>query len=231
MNIKTRRIKDSGRAESAVVMPAPLGGHWWGVALRPIERMCTTRTNGRLGFIADIVVTFALLYVGMRHYDMRPITALAAVLFGLALFSFAEYAMHRWLFHGPVQVFQQGHLTHHQRPMGYDSLPFFLTPLAILALGGLLQKVVPTKLAFLFTGAFAAGYVVYGLSHWAMHNIRFRNTLAHRWAADHHIHHCHADKNFGVTTPLWDIVLRTRYVSKRKNPKQPEIAGRPNSRP
>ena len=231
MNIKTRRMKDSGRAESAVVTPARLGGHWLRAVLRPIERMCTTRTNGRLGFVADIAVTFALLYVGMRHHDVRPIAALAAVLFGLALFSFAEYAMHRWLFHGPAQVFQQGHLTHHQRPMGYDSLPFFLTPLAILAVGGLLDRVAPARLALLFTGAFAAGYVVYGLSHWAIHNIRFRNTLVRRWAADHHIHHYHPDKNFGVTTPLWDIVLRTRYVSQRKNPKQPEIAVRPNDRP
>jgi sterol desaturase/sphingolipid hydroxylase (fatty acid hydroxylase superfamily) len=26
------------------------------------------------------------------------------------------------------------------------------------------------------------------------------------------VHHYHPDTNFGVTTPLWDILLRTRYV-------------------
>jgi 4-hydroxysphinganine ceramide fatty acyl 2-hydroxylase len=31
-------------------------------------------------------------------------------------------------------------------------------------------------------------------------------------AAHHLIHHHHPDANFGVTTPLWDIVLGTRYV-------------------
>ena len=225
MNIKTRRMKDSGR-----VAPARSSGRWLRAALQPIERMCTTRTNAQLGLISDMAVSVGLFYMGMRRDDVRPIAVLAAVLFGLVLFSFFEYAMHRWLFHGPAQVFQQGHLTHHQQPLGYDSLPFFLTPLAILALAGLLDLAAPTAVALLFAGAFAAGYVAYGLSHWAIHNIRFRNTLARRWAADHHIHHYHTDKNFGVTTPLWDIVLRTRYVSTRKSPKQSEIAIRASGR-
>lgn len=161
MNIKTRRMKDSGRAA-----PARSSGRWLRAALKPIERMCTTRTNAQLGLT-----------------------------------------------------------------LGYDSLPFFLTPLAILALAGLLDLAAPTAVALLFAGAFAAGYVAYGLSHWAIHNIRFRNTLVRRWAADHHIHHYHTDKNFGVTTPLWDMLLRTRYVSTRKSPKQSEITVRPNDRP
>ena len=226
MNIKTRRMKDSGRAA-----PVRSSGRWLRAALKPIERMCTTRTNAQLGLISDMAVSVGLLYMGMRRDDVRPIAVLSAVLFGLVLFSFFECAMHRWLFHGPAQVFQQGHLTHHQQPLGYDSLPFFLTPLAILALAGLLDLAAPTAVALLFAGAFAAGYVAYGLSHWAIHNIRFRNTLVRRWAADHHIHHYHTDKNFGVTTPLWDIVLRTRYVSTRKSPKQSEITVRPNDRP
>ena len=40
---------------------------------------------------------------------------------------------------------------------------------------------------------------------------RFQNVFIRHWAANHYIHHQHIDKNFGVTTPLWDIVLRTRY--------------------
>ena len=228
MNIKMRRMKDLGRTESAAVAPMPWDGHWR-TALQPIRRMCTTRFNGQLGMVADIAVSIGLLYVGMRHRDLRPVTALATAFCGLLLFSFAEYAMHRWLFHGPTQVFQQGHLTHHQQPLGYDSLPFFLTPLTILALAGLLDRAAPAT-AFLFAGSFAAGYAAYGLSHWVIHNMRFRNSLARRWAADHHIHHFHADKNFGVTTPLWDIVLRTRYVPMRtcKRPTHAQFATRAN---
>ena len=33
-----------------------------------------------------------------------------------------------------------------------------------------------------------------------------------RWARRHHFHHHFVDvrRNYGVTTPLWDVVLRTR---------------------
>ena len=43
----------------------------------------------------------------------------------------------------------------------------------------------------------------------------YREAYGRRWAANHHIHHYHPDRNFGVSTPLWDIVLGTRHVSKR----------------
>ena len=225
MNIHTRSTKDSDRVESTATEPTHGGVRWSRAALRAIARMCTTRINGPLGLAADFMVSIVLLYAAMRHNELRPAGALATVWSGLLLFSFFEYAFHRWLFHGPAQVFQQGHLIHHQQPMGYDSLPFFLAPLTILMLTYLLGQAAPT-IAFLFAGSFAAGYAAYGLSHWLIHNIRFRNSLVRRWAADHHIHHFHADRNFGVTTPLWDIVLRTRYIPARtrRRPTQSPLA-------
>ena len=194
-------------------------------ALRAVKHMCTTRINAQLGLAADTTVSLVLLYAGLRHGGLRPLAMLAAVCCGLLAFSFFEYALHRWLFHGPAQLFQQGHLVHHQRPKGYDSMPFFLAPLAILILASVLNQVVPA-VAFLFVGSFAAGYAGYGSSHWAMHAFRFHNPLLRRWAADHHIHHFHADRNFGVTSPLWDIVLGTRYVSARNGTSPSRSAGR-----
>jgi dihydroceramide fatty acyl 2-hydroxylase len=48
--------------------------------------------------------------------------------------------------------------------------------------------------------------------------VRFQHPLLRRWAAAHHVHHYHPDSNFGVTTPLWDYLLGTRYV---RRPRQP----------
>jgi sterol desaturase/sphingolipid hydroxylase (fatty acid hydroxylase superfamily) len=107
---------------------------------------------------------------------------------------------------------EQGHSKHHEHPQGDDSLPFFLPPLIMLVLTGLFTVVLPQSYALLLAGAIACGYSAYGLSHFSIHNTRFRRPLSRRWAAIHHIHHHHPDKNFGVTTPLWDIVLGTRYV-------------------
>ncbi len=222
MSIHTEHPNDSGRVES---VPESTRAHWARAALRAVEKMCTTRTNAQLGLLADTTVCLVLLYMGLRHGGLSLPATLAAVGGGLLVFSFFEYAMHRWLFHGPAQVFQHGHLIHHQQPMGYDALPFFLPPLAMLVLASVLYLVMPTA-AFLFVGSFAAGYAAYGSGHWVMHAVRFRNPFLRRWAADHHIHHFHEDTNFGVTSPLWDILLRTRYVPLRTKARASPTANR-----
>jgi sterol desaturase/sphingolipid hydroxylase (fatty acid hydroxylase superfamily) len=107
--------------------------------------------------------------------------------------------------------------------LGYESLPFFLPPLAALGVAATLATVSSMTFALLLTGGLAAGYAAYGLSHSIIHNARFRYVLPRRWAAAHHIHHCHPDQNFGVTTPLWDVVLKTRYISNRRRKSDREI--------
>ncbi len=186
-------------------------------ALQPILRMSATRANSRASLVADVSITIVLIVAGLRHENVRLGLALLTVASGLLLFSLVEYCFHRWLFHGSrsLQVMEQGHLKHHQDPLGHDTLPFFLPPAILLALAGIFALAMPTSYALLMAGAMAFGYAIYGLSHAAIHNTRFRHPLGKRWAASHHIHHHHPDRNFGVTTPLWDIVLGTRYVSNR----------------
>lgn len=190
-------------------------GAGWHALSQVIGRLSTTRWNSRLGLLFDIAVALALFYDGLRG-GRAPISALVVFSTGVALFTFIEYAFHRWLFHGPIALFEQGHRRHHEQPLGYDSLPFFLPPLAMLTIAGLLALLVPPRVALLFAAALATGYAAYGLSHSIIHVRRFRSSPARRWAAFHHVHHHHPDSNFGVTTPLWDIVFRTRHVSARK---------------
>lgn len=184
--------------------------------LRAIERMSTTRTNYMVGQTADFVVSFVLLGAALWVDHAHPLAALLALLLGLFVFSFVEYAFHRWLFHGPVRLFERGHTLHHERPLGYDSLPFFFAPAVVLLVALLLALVVPAGMALYFTGALAFGYALYGYSHYIVHRRRFHSALMRKWTAIHNIHHFHPDKNYGVTTPLWDFVLGTYYVSKSK---------------
>ncbi len=178
--------------------------------------MSTTRANARAGLAADVLASCMLLYLGLRGGVLSPALGISIALFGLVLFSFVEYCFHRWLFHGSVQVLEQGHRKHHEEPQAHDSLPFFLPPLVALLLACVLSIAVPGSAALLFTGGMAAGYAAYGLTHTIFHTVRFRRPLAKRWAAAHHIHHYHPHSNFGVTTPLWDILLKTRYLSGEK---------------
>lgn len=184
-------------------------------AVQANVRLSATRANSRAGIAADIAIGVVLLLEGLRRSDLRLVPALLTVLSGLLLFSLVEYCFHRWLFHGAKQAMQQGHQQHHDDPLGHGALPFFLPPLGMLLLAGMFDIAMPTTYALLLAGALACGYAAYGLGHTVIHNTRFRNPLSRRWAAIHHIHHHHPDKNFGVTTPLWDIVLGTRYVSNR----------------
>lgn len=177
-----------------------------------IVRMSATRTNYWAEVGVDAALALLLAIEGWRHHAGGPLSALLAFGLGLLAFSFIEYFFHRWMFHTRVPLFEQGHRTHHEQPLGYDSLPFFLPAAVLLALAGAFVLVMPTGFALLLASAITFGYIVYGLSHFIIHHVRFKQPLLRRWAGAHHVHHYHPESNFGVTTPLWDVLLGTKYV-------------------
>jgi sterol desaturase/sphingolipid hydroxylase (fatty acid hydroxylase superfamily) len=187
------------------------------VSLVAMGRMSATRANTRASLIADRTLPFVLVYAGLRYGNVQALPALLTLFSGLLLFTAVEYVFHRWVFHGSgsLKEFREGHGRHHEDPLGDDALPFFLPPAILLILAGLFCLAMPGGYALLMAGAIAFGYAAYGLGHNVIHSVRFRHPIGRSWAARHHIHHHHPDRNFGVTTPLWDIVLGTRYVSKR----------------
>lgn len=204
-------VRGCGMAETSAPRPG-----YGKRALDAINRMSATRSNYLVGQAADFLVALVLLAASWRYVVAHPFVAAVLMLVGLFAFSFIEYAFHRWLFHGQVPLFERGHTLHHERPLGYDSLPFFFAPAICLLGAGVLMLVLPPGAATLFMGAIALGYALYGFSHYIIHRHRFRSTLWRKWAAVHNVHHFHPDKNYGVTTPLWDFILGTWYVSKSK---------------
>ena len=179
--------------------------------LNAILKLSKTPLNYWAEFAVDIPFGAVMIFVSLRSNNFGPVAIVLTILLGLFLFSIIEYSFHRWLFHGSVQIMAQGHRAHHENPLGYDSIPFFLPALTLLAFIVVFLMLMPANYAFLLTGTIALSYVIYGLSHFTIHHHRFHYILARNWAANHHIHHYHADTNFGVTTPLWDIVFGTRY--------------------
>ena len=182
-----------------------------------IARMSTTPANYWAELVLDALLGAWLLAVGWRHLEGGPGLAIAALALGLFAFSFIEYFFHRWMFHTRIPLFEQGHRMHHERPLGYDSLPFFLPAMVLIALTALLVLVLPFGFALLLSGSITFGYIVYGLVHFIIHHVRFKRPLLRRWAGAHHVHHYHPESNFGVTTPLWDVLLGTKYVRQPRN--------------
>ena len=181
-------------------------------SLDAIVRMSSTRSNYWAEVVVDSALAVLLTWEGWQRHTGGALTATLAVLLGLFAFSFVEYSFHRWMFHTRVPLFSEGHRLHHERPLGYDSLPFFLPGAVLLTLTGLCGLILPLGFALLMMGAVTLGYIIYGLSHFTIHHARFKQPLLRRWAAGHHVHHYHPDSNFGLTTPLWDVLLGTRYV-------------------
>jgi sterol desaturase/sphingolipid hydroxylase (fatty acid hydroxylase superfamily) len=68
---------------------------------------------------------------------------------------------------------------------------------------------------------FLVGYMIYDISHYAFHFVdttNFKGTWFHRLQKYHNRHHFSGeDAGFGVSTPLWDIILNTGYKKKVKN--------------
>ncbi|WP_458070944.1 sterol desaturase family protein [Rhodanobacter sp. BL-MT-08] len=175
-------------------------------------RMSSTRANYWAEVVVDGTLALLLFFEGWRHLAGGLMEGVAAIVLGLFAFSFVEYFFHRWMFHTRIPLFAQGHQLHHEKPLGYDSLPFFLPGAVLFILTGLMMLILPLGFAFLMMGAVTLGYIAYGLSHFTIHHVRFKHPLMRRWAGSHHVHHYHPDSNFGVTTPLWDVLLGTRYV-------------------
>lgn len=187
---------------------------WFRRWLDSLEKMSSTRANNRVSMVLDIVMPVVLLSAAVWSGHLHSLPALALVLAGLLLFSFIEYVFHRWIFHGDrtLDAFRKGHGNHHVDPLVDAALPFFLPPVIVLLLTALMALAMPWGYAALLIGTVAFGYACYDWSHYIIHIRRFRQPLLRDWAAFHHIHHHHPETNFGVTSPLWDYLLGTRYI-------------------
>ena len=62
-------------------------------------------------FAVDIPLGVVLIFANLQSHELGFIAVVLTILLGLFFFSFIEYAFHRWLFHGPVQI-----MAHHENP-------------------------------------------------------------------------------------------------------------------
>lgn len=151
----------------------------------------------------------SLLITDHLYHGLTAATALMFVL-GFILWTFAEYGTHRWLFH---RVFRREHWLHHIRPNAYVGVPSWQTSLvAIAVLGGCLGFGLDLGTG-LFTGL-AVGYLVYFWAHDKFHHGVAKPGYWARRQASHAMHHKHGiEANFGVVTPVWDMLLGTYRAS------------------
>ena len=145
-------------------------------------------------------------------------------LLGIFFWTFAEYTLHRFLFHytpktpREERIFFLFHGIHHAQPQVKTRLvmPFPVSiPMAAL-LYGLVYLVVavllgiPQWVAPLMSG-FLIGYLAYDLTHYATHHFPMRSGIA-KYLKRHHMQHHYKDPKtrYGVSSPIWDWVFGTQ---------------------
>jgi len=153
-----------------------------------------------------------------RSYSILQIVLLS--LGGLITWTITEYLLHRFIFHIHAtskwgkRIMFVIHEVHHDYPNDANRLvmpPVLSIPLALIFyhLYGLM---VGNYNIPVFFAAFLIGYLIYDMGHYAIHHFSLKGKY---WGAikAHHMRHHYVDpdRGYGVSSPLWDLVLKTGY--------------------
>lgn len=171
--------------------------------------------HGRAAYWADFAFyALALLAVAgllchLGAWD-RWLLLVTLMLTGLGIWTFLEYVIHRFLFHG-FRPFSCWHEEHHLRPIALISTPTLLSASLIATLLFLPAALVGgLGVACALTLGFLVGYLGYAGTHHAVHHWRADSAWLRRRKQWHGLHHRgQPPRCFGVTTTFWDHVFRS----------------------
>lgn len=155
-------------------------------------------------------------YLSISHFGWSIF--MLEFIFGILLWTLLEYLIHRFIFHydgknNHIKKFSSlVHGTHHAYPNDFTRLvspPLILIPfLALLSISYFL--IFGKHFLSIFTGTFL-GYLFYDFIHYSLHRFNHKNRIFKYLKRYHFTHHYFDGNNFfGVSTPLWDRILRTK---------------------
>ena len=137
---------------------------------------------------------------------------------GLLVWTLVEYIAHRVSFHHPPTTTRQvayGYLVHGVHHAYPDDSRRWVMPLTVtIPIAAALVALVwlsAGATGFPALAGFLHGYLTYDLLHYFIHRGRMPTRLG-RYLRQYHMQHHYAapDRHFGVSSPLWDVVFRTR---------------------
>ena len=165
-------------------------------------------------------------WAGLLAWQSLGLWSAGVALFGVLIWTFIEYVMHRFVFHikpnGLVSrtIYVYLHGVHHHYPDDHYRLvmvPIVSIPLAF-AFHALFGLLFPAAWVPAVYAGFVFGYLGYDYSHYFTHHGRApRGALLQPIARvmkiqrRRHMRHHFADheRGFGVSTGLWDTIFRT----------------------
>jgi 4-hydroxysphinganine ceramide fatty acyl 2-hydroxylase len=198
-----------------------------------VER--TTYVHPMAPHVIYVPVVVALLWVS-------PFGAFASAgyfFFGLFIWTFMEYLLHRFVFHAPDEIMEETHRisasldidqavipalptlrhvmyfmfhgVHHEYPS--DSRRLVMPPVASIPAAIVTWVVLRLLLGPVAIPAFAGllvGYLICDTTHFVVHHGAMPTAFGKLLKRTHMRHHfLDPDEDYGVSSPLWDIVFRT----------------------
>ncbi len=180
-----------------------------------------------------------LVFLPVIAYSLRLVygrvdisTQLSLAIAGLFFWTLTEYLLHREVFHlKPESSWGKRlhfimHGVHHDYPN--DSRRLVMPPAVSIPLAAfffiLFRKVFGVVYVYPFFAGFIFGYLTYDMTHYAIHHFPLRGRIG-TYLKKHHFrhHYMDADINFGVSSPLWDVVFRTLNEEQKSKPTTQDV--------
>ncbi len=152
---------------------------------------------------------------------------------GVLSWSFAEYFLHRYLFHmfehSNNVVLQKAHFFlhgyHHSHPKDAKRM-FMPIPVSLFFAAGFLALFVwiMGPYGWSYWPGFVMGYVGYSCIHCFMHVKEFEGKYWNKMVRHHNLHHFKFNNRaFGISSPLWDLVFFTMPPAESRKPRDKKI--------
>jgi sterol desaturase/sphingolipid hydroxylase (fatty acid hydroxylase superfamily) len=172
--------------------------------------------------IVWVPVTIALSYLAVVSRGLDTISFVGLFLVGVLLWTFAEYMLHRYVFHyEPKSNWGKRfhfilHGVHHDYPNDATRLVMPLgisVPIAVIFFF-LFTSIFGQQYAPAILAGFILGYICYDMIHYATHHLSMRGPVG-AWLKKHHLRHHYGDEGigYGVSSPLWDIIFGTLHAN------------------
>lgn len=201
------RRKLSARTEALAASPPMFGS-------RLLDRLTRVHPAVPVFIFLPAVTAFAIVGV----HDLGGTEALIGVALGYVAWTLSEYWIHRLLFHSEpeqglgARLHWMIHGVHHDHPN--DPRRLVMPPAVSLPLGAgfffLFDGMFGIRASWAIAAGFFAGYLVYDMTHFALHHGRNMGRLGRRLRELHMRHHFEDDRcGFAVSAPWWDAVFGT----------------------
>ncbi len=193
----------------------------------------SSASNYWVMLVVDMVGALLLLGLGLVRFQGGPVKAMVIVIGGAWSWSALEYAIHRWVLHGPSSAAQRAHARHHRDASALISAPAFLSTALVIGAWICGTLVLDATTAALLVGGLYTGYNCYALLHHVQHQypaLVARVGWLARLDRAHRIHHRRYIVNFGVTTEWLDRLLQSDERSRRTPEPSSSSAARRDAR-